>query len=389
MASFHLRRFSSPAVLKQVEHALLLKFLEPHRPALEGRGVEFVERARFDFDALASVLMNPGDDAPEALLDAFFFVDEVAVPECYEDLLDEARRVGIELGDTPNLSPADLAVRIWLDDPEALQRFHAERFLVRTKKFEHFPSVSTRVPSIKQPTDVVMQVLQDHLNAFFETRKKGRGTRIFPFVREESIWFLIRHGEKLKREGTIENGEPSSIFYRPEKFDIVIFDRDLGELAIHASSKGEKETYCHAFGKHLFGNEGLFSLETDGKFTLAPIIERGPDCLVCTDIDGMESARLAELQWRHDSDRYHLEIHKTDDVFAALAEIRRAIPRSATLVKAVFKVKFRSAERERSVAIKPPNVAIFDRESDAPRVHEWLTRRGFTPRVLRVAADVA
>ncbi|MCW5775346.1 MAG: hypothetical protein KIS87_02725 [Phycisphaeraceae bacterium] len=385
--SFRLRRFSSPAVLRQIEPALLVRFLAGHAstwPAL----AEILAASPVNIDRLAALLMDPGDDAPDPLLDALFFVDELSAPEMYEDLLDEARRSDIQLGDAP-VSPADLAVRIWLDDPEVLQRYHAERYLVRTKKFEHFPSVSARPPVIRGVQDVIIQGLQDDLDAFFETRKKGRGTRVFPFVKEEAVWFLVRHGEKLRREGTIENGESSSVFYRPEKYDIVIFDRGLGELAVHADAKGETAQYCRAFGKRLFNDELLFSTEVRGRFTLAPIVERGPDCLVCSDVDGLESVRLTELRWRHDSQRYHVEIHQSDDVFAALEEAHRSIPASATLLKAVFKMKFRHAERERSVAIKPPNAAVFDRESDAPLVHDWLVRRRFTPHLMRVMGNVA
>jgi len=237
-SSFRLRRFSSPSILRQIDPSLLVRFLAGHAerwPALQ----ELLAASPLNIDRLATLLIEPGDDAPDPLLDALFFVDELSAPEMYEDLLDEARRAAIPLGETPSLSPADLAVRIWLDDPEVLQRYHAERYLIRTKKFEHFPSVTTHLPNIRGVQEQIIQGLQEDLDAYFETRKKGRGSRVFPFVKDDAVWFLVRHGEKLRREGTIENGESSSVFYRPEKYDIVIFDRALGELAVHADAKGE------------------------------------------------------------------------------------------------------------------------------------------------------
>jgi hypothetical protein len=387
-SSFRLRRFSSPSILRQIDPGLLARFLAGHAerwPALQ----ELLSSSPLNIDRLATLLIEPGDDAPDPLLDALFFVDELSAPEMYEDLLDEARRAAIPLGETPNLSPADLAVRIWLDDPEVLQRYHAERFLIRTKKFEHFPSVETHLPNLRGVQEQIIQGLQEDLDAYFETRKKGRGSRVFPFVKDDAVWFLVRHGEKLRREGTIENGQSSSVFYRPEKYDIVIFDRALGELAVHADAKGETAEYCRAFGKRLFNSESIFSTEVSGRFSLAPIIDRGPDCLICSDVNGIEWVRLTELRWRHDCQQRHVEIHQADDVFAALADIRRSIPRSATLLKAVFKIKFTHGERPRSVAIKPPNAAVFDRESDAPLVHDWLARRRFTPTLMRVVGSVA
>ncbi len=387
-SSFRLRRFSSPSILRQIDPDLLKRFLTEYAdrwPALQ----ELLAADPLNIGRLATLLIEPGDEAPDDLLDALFFVDELSSPEMYEDLLDEARRAAIPLGDTPSLSPADLAVRIWLDDPEVLQRYHAERFLIRTKKFEHFPSNSSRLPVIRGVQEQIIQGLQDDLDVFFETRKKGRGCRVFPFVKDESVWFLVRHGERLRREGTIENGESSSVFYRPEKYDIVIFDRALGELAVHADSKGETEEYCRTFGNRLFNNESLFNIDVNGRFSLSPILDRGPDCLVCSDVPGIEWIRLSELRWRHDCQQRHVEIHQADDVFQALNDIRRPIPRSATPLKAVFKIKFAHGERPRSVAIKPPNAAVFDRESDAPLVHDWLVRRRFTPGVLKVVGSVA
>ena len=66
------------------------------------------------------------------------------------------------------------------------------------------------------------------------------------------------------------------------------------------------------------------------------------------------------------------------DVFAAMRDRgNRPIPAFPGLVRAVFHVKFRSAPRPRSVSIKPPNVALYDRDQDAGLVEEWLRRRGF------------
>ncbi|MFN5957500.1 MAG: hypothetical protein ACK462_06145, partial [Planctomyces sp.] len=147
------------------------RFLAGHAerwPALQ----ELLAARPLNIDRLATLLIEPGDDAPDPLLDALFFVDELSAPEMYEDLLDAARRAAISLGETPSLSPADRAVRIWLDDPEVLQRYHAERYLIRTKKFEHFPSVATHLPSIRGVQEQIIQGLQEDLDAYFETRKK-------------------------------------------------------------------------------------------------------------------------------------------------------------------------------------------------------------------------
>lgn len=377
-SSYRLKRFTNPTTLKSIAQPLLIQFLQPHAIYLTGQGMDLTPGDNFAYDHLTSILAEPNDHTPEEMLDAFFFVDEVSLPAYFDDLCDLATELGIDLNGAGEETSADLAVRVWLIDPHRIERLHAERFLTKAKSFEYFLSSGTSLPDLYQPADAVLQAIQDDLNDWFETKKRGRGTRVFPFIRNEGVWFLVRHGEPYKREGTITNGESSSIFFRPEKFDVLIYNPQLGEMAIHAGTKGEKQAYCKVFGKHLFDNEAFFCLEgDDGKFTLAPIVEDGRACLACTDVDGIEEVQLCEIQFRHHSHQYHVEVHKADDVFSALEDINRIIPASARLLRASFKIKFQNAVRPRTVVIRPPNITIFDRESDAELLTVWMIKRGF------------
>jgi len=227
----------------------------------------------------------------------------------------------------------------------------------------------------------VLSALENELNLWFEFRKKGRGARVFAFPREDGFWFLVRHGECLKREGTVEaDGVSGSVFYRPEKFDVLIYYPQSGELAIHADTKAEREIYCQLFGKHLFGDADFFAFNDPvEKYTLRPLIEDGEASLVCADVIGIDRIVLHELHIQHNSHQRDLEIRRADDVFRALADEQRDLGEERTstrLVKAKFRMTFFDG-RERSVTIAPPNAASFDRESDNVVVHDWLTRRGF------------
>jgi hypothetical protein len=377
-SNVRVRCFANPVILRRIARPLLVQFFQPFRDFLAGRGVALVNDDRLSYDGLANALMALDENTPDEMLDAMYFVDEMSLPPYYDDLLTEAHAAGIDLGASSDIAPADLAVRIWLADRNILERLHAERFLVKPKSFQCFLSSAPTLPDVQYPADAVLEALENDLNDWFETKKRGRGTRAFPFFREDGIWFLVRHGEPLKREGTLENGEPASIFYRPEKFDVLIYDHQVGELAIHAGTKGEKQTYCRLFGKHIFGSADFFAFDgMTGKYTLQPIRRNWQGCVACKDVEGMEDVRLTDIQWRHDSDQYHVEGHRADDVFRALDDINRQIPDSAKLLRATFKVKFKNAVRPRTVAIRPPNVAIFDRESDSAILEEWMAKREF------------
>lgn len=385
--TFRLRRFSDPSILKSISRPLLLRFLKPYRSFLADRGLRLPKAGDVNFDKLAQILISPAEDTPEELMNALFFVDEMSMPTLFDELSDCAASVGIDIATDEKPTAADIAVKIWLKDPDALQSMHAEGFLTKAKSFKSFLSLGKKIPTIRKATARVRAALEDDLNDWFDKKRRGRGARVFIYPRDDLVWFLVRHGEPYKREGTLENGEPGSIFYRPEKFDVIIYNRDLGELAIHAGTKGEMTAYCELIGKHLFGSQRTFDVEEKGgKFSLEPIRASGRKCLVCADVDGIENVELVELHIRHDSDQYHVETHKAADVFRALDEIMRQLPDDARLVMAKFRVKFRNAVRPRTVVLRPPNVAIFDRESDSDILNDWLTKRGFI-QIRRADAD--
>jgi len=376
--SFKLRNFSNPAILKAISRPLLMQFLQRYAAFFAVRHFNMHAGDEFDYDHLASILMSPSEDTPEELLDALFFIDEMSLPGYYDELMNKTSKAGIDMGTLPQPTVGDLAVAIWLASPNLLESIHAEQFMVRAKKFDSFLTTCSSIPQFTLPAAATIQNLEGDLNNWFETKKRGRGTKVFVFMRDDIAWFLVRHGEPYKREGTLKNGESSSIFYRPEKFDVLLYNPEIGEFSIHTSTKGEKKAYCKFFGRHIFGSDSMFDIDNSGdKYTLDPLRIDGADSLLCTDVDGIDEIQLCELQLRHDANIYHIEIHKADDVFDALESQSRCIPEGASLVKASFKITFTNSVRPRTVSIRPPNVAIFDRESDSLIVNTWLKKRGF------------
>lgn len=383
-SSYKIRRFTNVAILRRIDFPLLLEFFESDsvfQDFLVERGLTWTRDAdQFDFHELARILMSPGIDTPDEFLDALYFVDNLADPDCYDRILEEAQETGIDLG-PEDPTPEDLTLRVWLADRNILERVHAEQYRVRPKRFEsYFAGLEDR-PDLDYPSEVVLSALEADLNEWFDFKKKGRGAKVFPFPKNDAFWFLVRHGQRIKREGTVEaDGDSGSVFYRPEKFDVLIYYPDKGELAIYTETKGERKAYCRYFGKHLFGDIEFFRFDDPvAKYTLQPLIDSGRDALVCSDVDGIEHIRLYELQSRRDGDQLNRRSVWGDDVFSDL-ELNgpdlREEAESITLLKAKFKVTF-DGGRERVVAVEPPNTASFDRESDNAVIHEWLDRQGF------------
>jgi len=381
--TLRLKRFANVAILKRIANSLLIEFLTPYRAFLvDQRSFPWpTTPGDLDHSALADILMSPTVDTPEELLDALYFVDNLSDPDCYDRLIHEAEEADIDVhgDDGEDPSPEDLTLRIWLADPLILERVHAEMYRSKPKAFLSFFSKRSDRPDLEIPDDGVRTALEDELNDWFHWKKKGRGARVFPFPREDGFWFLVRHGQRIKREGTVEaDGESGSVFYRPEKFDVLIYYADTGELAVYTETKGEQEIYCRLFGKHLFDDEDFFEFKSPAaKYTLQPLIDLRRDALVCSDVAGIEAIELYRLEYCRDLDYANVRIVGGDDVFSDIeANGPDLSEQGLILVKAKFRITFTDG-RTRIISVEPPNRAVFDRETDSPMIHDWMSKRGF------------
>ncbi len=106
----------------------------------------------------------------------------------------------------------------------------------------------------------------------------------------------------------MDSGQSSSVFYRPEKYDVLVYDPVLGEIRMNACGKGEKDLFRQKFGLHVFKDEDFFP--GTGKFTLEPLRSDGEASLVCADVEGMEWIRLKEIQFFWGGPEKEIEIRK-------------------------------------------------------------------------------
>lgn len=380
MATFRLRHFSDPHTLRSIEPERLLALLDPHRGFFDGRDYELPAAggaADLDYPQLVDIFSTPDAGTPKDLLDALFLIDEMSTAEGMDSLLTAAESAGLdlELAVTDDHSPADVAVQVWLADRDILERKHAEQFLYRPKSFEYFQTNHSVPPTFATPTAAVRQQLERDLDDWFEQKRRGRGTRVFIYSSPEEVRFLIRHGEPFKREESLNGSGVASVCYRPLKYDVLVYDRQLGELRINAQLVGEKKLYCEKLGQHLFGDSGCFP--GTRKYTLEPLREMGADALSCGDVEGIESITLTEVDFYWGGGHGEIEIRKAGDLFAALAAREGHLPTGPRILKAVFKVKFEDSKTPRTVKIRPGNVAEYTRDSDAALIEQWLTLRGF------------
>lgn len=377
MATLNPRRFALPDSLKAINPARLLEFLAPYQDYLTGRGMIWpaTNPPKIDYQTLAGILMNPDDGMPTRMVDALYFVHEMATPEEMDALIEAAGKEGIGLDRDPNTTPADIAAQVWLKAPSLLESMHAEVLVMKPRSFTHFKSEEPGPKTFAPPNEVTVKGLQDELDAWFDEHKRGTGSKVLYFDHGDKVSFLVRHGMPFKREGSLKEGQSETVFYRPEIHDVLVYDRIVNELAVHAGTKGEMKLYLAAFGKHLFDDAEYFP--NSQKFTLEPLKSGDPHCLACGDIDGIEEVKLTEVHRLWGGAYGDIEIRKSKDYLASLAAHSQRIPENANLIMASFSIKFEDGKNPRSVKIRPRNVASYTRDEDSQLVEKWLLARGF------------
>lgn len=370
--------FSHPDVLEAVSPKWLIRFLEPHSAFLESKGLVLPAPSEscenLDYHKLLDILMTPDAEMPRELVDSLYYLHEMATPEGMDSLLEEAEAQDISIDPEP--APLDVAIQMWLHDEDLLKHHHAEQSLEKPFTFVYFQSVEKPNARLWVPDPDIVYALESDLAEWFDKRKRGRNCRVACYNREHGIWFVVGHGELAKREGCACSHRHGSVFYRPERHDLVIYQPGTGELQVHAGTRCETEAYRMLFGRHLFGDDHHFP--GTAKYTLEPLRTDGEASLVCSDVDGLDSIRLREIQYLWGGMHSDCQIHRSDDVFAAMKDHHEAIPPEARITNACFQVLFSDSTAPRVVSVQPSNVAHYQRESDCERVEKWLKNRGFS-----------
>lgn len=377
MPEIRLRRFSNVDVLRSLRGDDLRSLLAPYASYFEKRQVNL--EGPVDLGKLAAVFLAPEEDVPLGLVNALYLLDEMSTPCEFEALVDLVRRdaalrVAIDL--SQELTPLDLAVRLYLVAPRVLEREHAERLVDTRKAFDSYLPVAAGgvVPAALAPETLV--AIEKDLSRWFASKLKGEHVRLFAYARDDAIHFLVEHGEPLRREPTRRDGAPATVFYRPEKNDVLVFSPKTGELRVAAATVGERDLYRRTLGRHLFGSEDHFH-PSQARYTLRPLLATGANALACSDVDGLEWIHLIEFTYVRPAEGSSDAIVEVRVANNGTKPIHALVPERAQIVSARLRVKFSGVKRPRYVTLRLPNVAMFTREDDASLVTEWLRRRGF------------
>ena len=391
MPTSFFRRFANPETLRRVSEPYLLALLsaDATQGYLISRGFTFpsARSGALDHEALAAILLNPDAEMPNALVDDLYLMDEMATEPIMLELLDAVPPGLVESGEA-DPTPADVVLQLLLKDRKLLERKRAEQFLHRSRSFRVCQGNGTQkeLPRCTESTEGLVPLT---LGEWFFGHRRGRKCRVSFFSRpaEGQLWILVQRGAAMRIQGTFDEGQSSSLLFRPQAFDLIVYYLEQDVLVVHTDTdtKGELELYRKTIGKYLFEDEDYFA--ATGNYTLTPLMKRGRAALDCDGVSGIESVDQGELEiYRGTGTPMFIRL-KGDDVFASLEESHMSLPKGLP-TKAVFRVKFTESEKPRAVTIRPPSRDRYERDDDRAVMEPFFKRNGFI-QATRGRADAA
>lgn len=185
MSTYNLRRFAQPDVLKNIKQDNLIQFLKEYEEYLIDRDFSFDlnEDNELDFEKLCEILMNPSESMNIEFVEALFFIQEMSDDEHYEELDSQADAHNADVSDES--STADLALALWLHDPELLKRPHAEVMVMKPKSFMYFQSDKKSPAKFDIPKPEIVIGLEQDMDRWVTKNKRGAGCRILPVDAED------------------------------------------------------------------------------------------------------------------------------------------------------------------------------------------------------------
>ncbi|MDD1748269.1 MAG: hypothetical protein LUO89_00165 [Methanothrix sp.] len=320
--------------------------------------------------------MEPDGEMPRDLMHSASLIHEMSSENAMSDLLDGIQHVGLGLDVGEDPDPVDVAVQVWLRAPQVLEELHQMHQFDRPRGFTHFVTDRQPDPGFDGPTAQAKADLVAELADWFFQAKRGRHAKVWMYRRPGEYWFLVRHGLASKRQEVVSATGADTLIFRPGEYDVLVYNRKRGELRVHGCNPREVEILRCLFGKHIFHDKEFFP--GGARFTLAPLVDAGRNCLACSDIPGIEHIILTEAQVLvAGGSEWLRSTHNAADLFTAVEHERVVLPEADCIVRASFLVRFSDSKKRRTIKIMGSNKLSVVRDGDTALMEKWLDARGF------------
>jgi hypothetical protein len=379
MPNLNTLKYSNPEILSQIRKDLLLAWLWPMRDYFARRGLQLPapdSDGPLNCDTLAGILMDPAPDMPAELLESLCLFREMDNDSAMDAIRTAAQHQGLDLGPDHEATPLDVVVRAWTLAPRLVEALHSRLDLKRPRSFKCFATDADPLPAFRGATPEQLAALESRLDTYYQAAKRGQGAKVFPSQQGDTFIYVVRHGAPFRREGAMKDGAPTSVFFRPQRHDVLKYGAPHGEMDVNCCSDPERRVLLRLFGACLFGRPDFFP--DAAKYTLHPLVRDGRACLACADVPGMEWVRLVGVDRDICDAPKHRDSKQAADVFELVESGGLRWPTNiAQLKRATFLVKFCRAPKPRRFTILPCNHVIYGRPEDSRILQKFMRLRGF------------
>lgn len=380
MAGSNLRKFKNPEVLRKFSFPRLLEMISRYKGYFDRMNFPTtgnITEDTFDYDGLAAILSNQmfvGEY--EELFNGFALVGATSM-ECFNDVLRtfiSRSSYANELTDT--MSTADMALLVYLHDPEELSVLESDYAALKKKSFAMRATRHDIRDLVITPAQI--HDFEEGMNTIFQSKNYGSTARVTLTENDSrELILLVRHGDSYRRQGIVMNGRKSkTIGFQPESYNTLSINRDTGELrlGIPTSPKWMEDAYCKQLGKSLFDDYDAFSSPRIND--LDKIKELGRNILCYHGAADVKSISLLSIKaYINDNSGMSAILEAEDgDLFRDMERHQFKLSSMGRIIRAKFLVKIGRAER--TIVLDASNRSGYDYDDFGMIVDEWLRQVG-------------
>lgn len=379
MAGSNLRKFKNPEVLRKFSFQRLLEMVGRYKGYFDRMQfqIEGATEETFDYDGLAAILSNQmfvGEY--EELFNGFALVGATSM-ECFNDVLRTFISRSSYAGElTDTMSTADMALLVYLHDPEELSVLETDYAALKKKSFAMRATRRDIRNLVITPAQI--RDFEEGMNLIFQSKNYGNTARVTLTENDSrELVLLVRHGDSYRRQGIVMNGRKSkTIGFQPESYNTLSINGDTGELrlGIPTSPKWMEDAYCRQLGKSLFDDYDAFSAPRIND--LDKIRELGRNILVYHGAAEVKSISLLSIKaFLSGSDGMSAILEADDgDLFRDMERHHFKLSSMGRIIRAKFLVKI--GRSERTIILDASNRSGYDYDDFGMVVDEWLRQVG-------------
>ncbi len=317
---------------------------------------------------LHKAFTQPAEEFPPALLETLFVLDDLADEPGHDRIHDEAGRSNTKLdGIADDLTAGEFAIAVYQHSPALIHACHEKTVYRKIRNYLEFQARTNARLTLATARKACRR-LEKTLASWFEARDRSAACEIYVYKEDHEIKFLITHGRIFHTQGTFDKDlTRSRVAFRPQKHDSVIFDNQTRVLRVNAQTSPEKECYRRIFGDILFGDAEHFP--AGDIYTLEPL-RRGKRGVKL--VDGVKAVRLREVWVGVSTEQKFVQISKAYDLFTSIEADDRPSLAEGQILRAAFLMEYASGGHARRLEIRPPNIAIHDRDRDGIAAESFL-----------------